>query len=121
MSDFVVVGVFDKVFQADWAVNILESEGIQCYLQDENVVGMDWFLANAVGGIKLLVSRQDATTAIELLAKSKRPQNIENESDQSDLIEFACENCGAQIKFPGHRRGGVETCPKCKCYVDVPD
>ena len=32
-----------------------------------------------------------------------------------------CSECGKQISFPGKRRGGVETCPYCRQYVDVPD
>lgn len=35
--------------------SVLEDAGIECYLQDENVVRMDWFWSNAIGGIKLIV------------------------------------------------------------------
>jgi membrane protease YdiL (CAAX protease family) len=35
-------------------------------------------------------------------------------------ITFACQDCGKNITFPRERRGGVETCPYCFNYVDVP-
>jgi hypothetical protein len=45
----------------------LESAGIQCFLQDDNVVRMDWLWSNALGGIKLLVREKDAPDAAKVL------------------------------------------------------
>ena len=39
------------------------SAGIECYLQDESVVRLDWFWSNAMGGIKLIVREKDAAEA----------------------------------------------------------
>jgi len=44
-----------------------------------------------------------------------------SETNHYTPIDFVCEECGKDISFPGHRRGGVETCPECKQYVDVPE
>src|ERR1700747_2394713 len=52
---------------AQVAKSILDSAGIESFLADENVVRMDWFYSNAVGGIKLLVRHEDAETAKKLL------------------------------------------------------
>lgn len=41
----------------------LESEGIECYLFDENIVSTDWGMANAAGGIKLKVRESDLPAA----------------------------------------------------------
>jgi len=46
---------------------ILEDAGIECFLQDDNVVGINWFLSNAVGGIKIMVREKDAEEAERLL------------------------------------------------------
>ena len=47
--------------------SILDSSGIESFLVDENLVGIDWMYSNAVGGIKLLVRSEDAETARKLL------------------------------------------------------
>jgi hypothetical protein len=47
----------------------LESNGIDSYLADENVVRMDWFWSNAVGGIKLQVREEDFRAAASILAE----------------------------------------------------
>jgi hypothetical protein len=49
--------------------SILDSAGIDSFLADENLVRIDWFYSNLVGGIKLLVRAQDAETASKLLAQ----------------------------------------------------
>jgi hypothetical protein len=49
--------------------SVLEDAGIECYLQDENVVRMDWFLSNALGGIKLIVREKDAAEAEKILSQ----------------------------------------------------
>lgn len=51
--------------------SVLEDAGIECVLQDDNTVRMDWLWSNAVGGIKLVVREKDAEEAEKLL--SQRP------------------------------------------------
>ncbi|MGA8237170.1 MAG: DUF2007 domain-containing protein, partial [Candidatus Sulfotelmatobacter sp.] len=45
----------------------LESAGIECFLADENLVRLDWFISNFIGGIKLNVRVQDVGNAQKLL------------------------------------------------------
>ena len=40
--------------------SVLDAVGIGCFLQDDNVVRMDWLWSNAMGGIKLMVREKDA-------------------------------------------------------------
>jgi hypothetical protein len=47
--------------------SVLDDAGISCYLQDDNVIRMDWLWSNAMGGIKLLVREQDAAEAERIL------------------------------------------------------
>jgi hypothetical protein len=47
--------------------SILDSAGIESFLADENLIRIDWFYSNLVGGIKLLVRAEDAETASKLL------------------------------------------------------
>ena len=44
----------------------LESEEIECWLQDENTVTINPIWTNAVGGIKLLVKKEDLSRARQI-------------------------------------------------------
>jgi hypothetical protein len=50
--------------------SVLENAGIECFLQDDNVVRMDWLWSNAMGGIKLVVRSKDAKDAEQILSQS---------------------------------------------------
>jgi Putative prokaryotic signal transducing protein len=50
--------------------SVLEDAGIECFLQDDNVVRMDWLWSNAMGGIKLVVRQNDAEDAEKLLSQT---------------------------------------------------
>ena len=49
------------------AKGLLKSAGIECYLADDNIVRLDWFISNAIGNMRLQVRPADAATAIEIL------------------------------------------------------
>ena len=59
LNSIVTVETYDLAYQAQFARSELEAEGIQCWLADETLVAMDWFISNAVGGIKLQVAFED--------------------------------------------------------------
>ena len=61
----------------------LESDEIECWLQDENTVTINPILTNAVGGIKLLVKKEDFPRAIKIFT--------EVEQIRKQAIE--CPNC----------------------------
>jgi Putative prokaryotic signal transducing protein len=58
---------FRDPLEATMAKAILEGAGIECSLADENIVRMDWFWSNAIGGIRLQVSPEDLDAANEIL------------------------------------------------------
>jgi hypothetical protein len=45
----------------------LESAGIECFLYDDNLLRLDWFVSNAIGGAKLVVSQNEAAPALKIL------------------------------------------------------
>ncbi len=51
------------------AKGLLESAGIECFLGDDNMVRMDWFISNLLGGVKLRVRAQDADAANQVLSQ----------------------------------------------------
>jgi hypothetical protein len=56
----------------------LDSAGIECWLIDDNMVRLDWFYSNLLGGIKLQVTQEDAEAANELL-EQPIPENFDAE------------------------------------------
>ena len=91
---WVTVATFWHPTEAHLARLKLESEGIDCFLSDENIVTTYWLYANAVGGVKLLVREQDAPRAAELLRRGSA----------------AIAEADAQPLFDGQDR-----CPRCGC------
>ena len=67
LRDLVTVRQFRDLPEALLAKGSLESAGIECFLADDNLVRLDWFISNFIGGIKLNVRAQDAGNAQKLL------------------------------------------------------
>src|SRR4051812_33431824 len=59
----VIIRRFLYLQEATLAKSLLDSAGIESFLADDNIVRLDWFYSNMVGGIKLLVRDEDAETA----------------------------------------------------------
>jgi hypothetical protein len=66
----VMVGRYRDSGEAMIAKSMLDSAGIECFLGDENLVRIDWFYSNLIGGIKLMVREEDADTARKLLEEN---------------------------------------------------
>ena len=64
---FVVLQVYDNYIDANIMLGRLSSEGIDCWLKDENSVSIIPALTYAIGGIKLMAPETDAEKAFELL------------------------------------------------------
>jgi hypothetical protein len=67
VRELVTVRQFRDLPEALLAKGSLESAGIECFLADENLVRLDWFISNFIGGIKLNVHAADAANAQKLL------------------------------------------------------
>ena len=89
----VIVGRYRDLPMASVAKSILESAGIESFFADDNVIRMDWFYSNAVGGIKLLVRGEDATEARQLL-EGQAPEKFEVEG-VGEYEQPKCPNCGS--------------------------
>ena len=66
----VVIARYGGVPEALLAKSMLDSAGIESFLGDENLVRLDWFYSNLVGGIKLMVREEDAETARKVLEQN---------------------------------------------------
>lgn len=73
------VKVFQNSVDAHLFKSRLESEGIDCYLFDENINSMDMIYGVAVGGIKVKVNASDTERVkifLQYLENEKRAKNI---------------------------------------------
>jgi hypothetical protein len=67
LRTLVTIRQFRDLPEALLAKGSLESAGIECFLRDDNLVRLDWFISNFVGGVKLCVKPEDVATAQKLL------------------------------------------------------
>ena len=94
---WVTVATFWQPTAAHLARLKLESEGIDCFLSDENIVTTYWLYANAVGGVKLLARGQDAPRAVELLRRGAPAAAAIADADGQPLFDGQdrCSRCGS--------------------------
>jgi Putative prokaryotic signal transducing protein len=72
----VTIRQFRDLPEALFAKGSLESAGIECALIDDNMVRLDWFISNLLGGVKLQVKAEDAAVAEEILSQPI-PENFD--------------------------------------------
>lgn len=88
VQELVTIRKFRDLPEALLAKGSLESAGINCALADDNIVRLDWFYSNAIGGIKLLVNAEDAVEAGQILT-----QPIPEHFDVSGVGNFEQPKC----------------------------
>jgi hypothetical protein len=87
----VTIRQFRDLPEALLAKGCLESAGIKGILTDDNIVRLDWFWSNVMGGIKLRVDPEDVEAASEILE-----QPIPAGFDVAGIGEYHqphCPNC----------------------------
>lgn len=84
--NLVTIRTFQNYFTAHIILTKLQSAGIECFLKDEFTVTVDPILSNAVGGIKLVVRKEDEDAANKLL----------NEFDEAYRQSAVCPKCGSK-------------------------
>jgi hypothetical protein len=91
--EVVTIRQFRDLPEAVFAKGSLESAGIVCALVDDNMVRLDWFISNLLGGVKLQVAAEDADAANEILS-----QPIPEDFDATGTGEYhqpRCPKCGS--------------------------
>jgi hypothetical protein len=97
-SELIVVRAFSQPHEAHLACSALQAAGLEATVADVNIVSADWLYSNAVGGVKLLVRAEDASTAREVLdtpaavEKRDEPESV----DVTDAAEPSCPRCGGR-------------------------
>ena|SRR5664279_3824858 len=83
--ELVTIRTFSNYFSANILLTKLRDAGIQCYLKDEYTVTMDPLLTNAVGGIKLVINKDDSAEVSALL----------QQFDEEYRRNAVCPKCGS--------------------------
>jgi hypothetical protein len=114
-NDTVTLRQFRDLPEALLAKGSLESAGIQAYLVDDNMIRMDWFISNLLGGIKLKVRPEDAEAATEIL-NQPIPEILEVEGVGS-VEQPKCPQCQSlDVTYQEMNKGVSYTA----AYVGVP-
>lgn len=88
----ITIAKFSHPLDAHLAKTKLESEEIECFIADENIVQMNWLLSNAVGGVRLQVKENDAEAAKKIL---KELNVNEIQQDVEDKTALTCPKCNS--------------------------
>jgi len=86
--DLVTIQTFSTPNEALIAKSRLESEGIPAFVQDANIVQMNWLYSNLVGGVRLQVASEDATQAIAVLGSTTAGE------PRDERLADRCPECG---------------------------
>ncbi len=81
--NLVVVRSYWNLLEAELAKGLLEAAGIEAFLFDDNMVRMDWFNANALGGVKLRVDAANAEDASRILEDQASDGSALDEQDST--------------------------------------
>ena len=89
------------------AKTALESAGIEAYLQDANLIRLDWQMSNMIGGLRLQVDEPDVDAATAVLA-APVPAAIVMEEDEPEFEQPRCPRCGSnEVTYEGKSRGAA--------------
>jgi hypothetical protein len=91
LNELVTIRKYRDLPEALLAKGSLESAGIESYLADDNIIRLDWFYSNLIGGIKLKVHPEDIEAATEIL-NQPIPENLGVEGI-GNYQQPACPKC----------------------------
>ena len=89
----VVYQTFSDPFNANIVKGLLDSNGIECFLSDENIISVNALYAHAVGGVKLNVFEKDIQR-IDSILLSDVPEADAIADDKSEK-GIVCPKCNS--------------------------
>lgn len=127
----VIVCRFRDMPEALLAKSVLESAGVECLLDDANIIRTDWLWSNLVGGVKLRVLEENREEAARLLGldPSAAP-DAQGVPRAGDAQQLRCPRChspevslddlrqpepaaGLSAIAPARRHDPLWTCQSC--------
>jgi len=89
----ITIASFSKPEEAHLLKLRLEAGGVPAYVQDENLIQMNWMYSNAIGGVRVQIAEEDAEHAQAILQETP----------------------------PSPETTGMPACPKCSSTRTAPD
>lgn len=128
----ITLAQFSKPEEAHLLRLRLEAGGIPAFVQDENVVNLNWLLSNAIGGVRVQIFESDLDAAKEILAEpalDEVPTRVDCPrcgSDKTSVDEFPRKLAflslivlGFPILFSGRRWSCTECGHKWKAEPET--
>lgn len=88
--EIVTLKVFDNSIEAHLLKTRLESEGINCYLLDDNMVSLNPLYNISVGGIKLRINKNDFEEALAIV---REIESTPVTDERNNVVK--CPNCNS--------------------------
>lgn len=88
-NNYVILAVFEYSTEAHVTKSRLDSEGFKTMLMDEKTIDSDPLISNAIGGVKLLVHKDDFEKALEIYNEIRTYQKDKNGN------AIICPNCNS--------------------------
>jgi hypothetical protein len=106
-EDLVTLWRYRDLPEALVARSKLDSAGVWCVLADDNIVRLNWFLSNAIGGLRFQVASDDAEHALALLSE-EIPASFTAEETGEPYEQPQCPKCHSRdVTFAPLRPGGI--------------
>lgn len=96
--EFVELARFPNVFEAQLALNLLEDEEIDAFLDGESMATMGWHLNVATGGVRLFVDKGEEERALELLRQIEDQPGMDEPYEDEHLQEAAIDETEADVE-----------------------
>ena len=71
----------------------LESEDIECFIADQNIIQWNWLYSNAVGGIKVQVRESDAKKALDIMRN--KSEGLDFSEEDAEIAVLKCPKCNS--------------------------
>src|SRR5215471_9304891 len=105
MPELVTLWRYRDLPEALVAKSKLDSADLWCFLADVNMVYLDWFMSNAIGGVRLQVLDADADDAMALLGE-EIPASLSTGDVGEEYWQPSCPTCGSRdVAFEPFRKG----------------
>lgn len=113
----VVVSTYTAPHEAHIARTKLEASGFRAVVADEHVVGVNLWLSNAVGGVKVMVPQSELSEARQALFGEEAAEDA-LEADWGSCSE--CGSTSAKLKERERGAGGIIGALLTFLFFDVP-
>ena len=98
-NDLVTIAALTDVTLVHLLKSRLDVAGIQSFIADENTASMNWLYSGLIGGVKLIVRREDAEKAKEILDDELPVDLQEIELGLKKEDDFRCPKCDSDNIF----------------------